>query len=126
MPPLGAAPLKLTVQAAFPGAVTLAGAQVKPLGITATIKLMAALAVPPLNDAVNAAVWLLAIMPAAALKVALATPAATVTLAGTVNRPVLLASVTTAALAAALLNVTLHVVLWPLPSVFGEQVSDVS
>ena len=57
---------------------------------------------------------------------ALLWPDATVTLAGTVSNPLLLASDTVAALAAIWLNVTVQVPVALLFSVEGAQVSDVS
>jgi hypothetical protein len=60
------------------------------------------------------------------LKVALLWPDATVTLAGTVSSPLLLASDTVAALVAALLNVTVQMPDALLPRVVGAQASDVS
>ena len=53
-------------------------------------------------------------------------PDATVTLAGTVSNPLLLASETVAALVAALFNVTVQVLDALLPRVEGAQASDVS
>jgi hypothetical protein len=57
---------------------------------------------------------------------ALLWPDATVTLAGTVSNPLLLASETEAALLAAWLNVTVQVLDALLPKVEGAQASDVS
>ena len=64
-------------------------------------------------------------MPTDALKVPVVAPAASVTLAGTASAVELLAKVTAAALAAALLNAIVQLALWPAPSVLGEQVTDV-
>ena len=61
-----------------------------------------------------------------AAKVALVWVAPTVTLAGTVNDPLLLPKVTTLALAAALFNVTVHVLDELLPKLEGEQDTEVS
>jgi hypothetical protein len=60
------------------------------------------------------------------VKVALLWPNATVTLAGTVSNPLLLASETVAALSAALFNVTVQVLDALLPKVDGAQASDES
>jgi len=60
------------------------------------------------------------------VKVALAWPDATVTLAGTVSNPLLLASETIAALVADWFNVTVQVLDALLPRVEGPQASDVS
>ena len=80
----------------------------------------------PLRVAVTVAFWLLPTVPEDAMKVALLWPDATTTLAGTVSNPLLLASVTVAALEAALLNVTVQVLDALLPSVAGAQASELS
>ena len=80
----------------------------------------------PLRVAVTMAFWLLLTVPAVAVKVALLWPDATVTLAGTVSNPLLLASETVAALMAALFNVTVQVLDALLPRVEGAQATDVS
>jgi hypothetical protein len=61
-----------------------------------------------------------------AVKLALVWVAPTVTLAGTVNDPLLLPKVTTLALAAALFNVTVQVLDTLLPKLEGEHDTDVS
>jgi hypothetical protein len=60
------------------------------------------------------------------VKVALLWPNATVTLAGTVSNPLLLASETVAALRAALFKVTVQVLDALLPRVEGAQASEES
>jgi hypothetical protein len=65
-------------------------------------------------------------IPEVAVKVALLWFDATVTLAGTVSNPLLLASDTVAALVTALFNVTVQVLDALLPRVEGEQATDVS
>jgi len=80
----------------------------------------------PLRVAVTMALWLLLTVPEVAVKVALLWPDATVTLAGTVSNPLLLASETVAALVAALFKVTVQVLEAPLPKVEGAQPSEVS
>jgi hypothetical protein len=72
------------------------------------------------------ALWLLLITPEVAVKVALLWPNATVTLAGTVSNPLLLASETVAALRAALFKVTVQVLDALLPRVEGAQASEES
>jgi hypothetical protein len=67
------------------------------------------------------ALWPLLTMPEVAVKVALLWPTATVTLAGTVSNPLLLASETLAALKPALLSVTVQVLDALLPRVEGVQ-----
>jgi hypothetical protein len=80
----------------------------------------------PLRAAVTVALWLLLTVPEAAAKVALLWPDATTTLAGTVINPLLLVSVTVAALVAVLFNVTVQVLDALLPKVEGAQASEVS
>jgi hypothetical protein len=65
-------------------------------------------------------------VPEVAVNVALLWPDATVTLAGTVSNPLLLASETVAALVAALFKVAVQVLDALLPRVEGAQASDVS
>ncbi len=72
------------------------------------------------------AFWLLLTVPEVAVKVTLLWPDATVTLAGTVNNALLLASETVAAPAAAWFNVTVQVLDALLPRVEGAQATDVS
>ena len=80
----------------------------------------------PLRVAVTIAFWVLARLPESAVKVAVLWPDATVTLAGTVSNPLLLASETAAALVAAWLNVTVQVLDALLPRVEGAQATEVS
>jgi hypothetical protein len=75
---------------------------------------------------VTTAFWLLLTVPEVAAKVALLWPNATVTFAGTVSNPLLLARETVAALTALLFNVTVQVLDALLPSVEGAQASEVS
>jgi hypothetical protein len=75
---------------------------------------------------VTIALWLLLTVPEVAVKVLLLWPNATVTLAGTVSNPLLLARDTVAALRAALFKVTVHVLDALLPRVEGVQATDVS
>ena len=76
--------------------------------------------------AVTIAFWLLFTAPELAENVAVLWPDATVTLAGTVSSPLLLASVTVAALVAALLKVTVQVLDALLAIVEGPQASELS
>lgn len=123
-PPLGAAPVNVTVQAALPGEFTLDGLQLTPLGVTDAARLIAAFALTPLNDAVTAAVWPLVTVPAVTVKLALLAPPATVTLPGTGSTLVLLDNVTTIEATAALFKLAVQVVLWPDPTVLGAQLTD--
>ena len=58
------------------------------------------------------------------MNVAVLAPLATLTLAGTVNSAVLLASATPVALVAAFVNVTVQLALWPEPNVVGEHATE--
>ena len=80
----------------------------------------------PLRAAVTVALWLVFTVPDAAVKVALLWPEATTTFAGTVSNPLLLASVTVAALVAALFKVTVQVLDALLPSMAGAQARELS
>ena len=51
-PPAGAAPLKVAVHATVPAALRFPGVQVRPLTVTAAVRLMATLLVTPPEDAV--------------------------------------------------------------------------
>ena len=72
------------------------------------------------------AFWLLLTVPEVAAKVALLWPDDTVTLAGTVSKPLLLASEMVAELVAALFKVTVQVLDALLPRVEGPQDSEES
>ena len=80
----------------------------------------------PLRVAVTVAFWVLLTLPAVAVKVVLLWPDETITLAGTVSNPLLLARVTVAALRAALLKVTVQVLDELLPRVVGAQAIELS
>jgi hypothetical protein len=121
---LEAAAVKVAVQVEVPGAFTVAGEQLKLLNCAAAARLMVACWLWPLKVAVTVALWLLLKVPEAAVKVAPLRPDATVTLAGTVSNPLLLASETVAALRAALFNVTVQVLDALLPNVDGAQASE--
>jgi hypothetical protein len=122
-PPLGAALLRVTVQAEAPGAFTLAGVQDKPLSVIAAFRFTDALLLCPFQFAVTVAVWSLLTVPAVAVKVPLLDPALIVMLAGTLNRPRLLDKATVAVLVAALLSVTVQVALCPVPRIPGVQLN---
>ena len=87
---------------------------------------MAACWLWPFRVAVTLALWLPLTVPEVAVKVAVLWPDASVTLAGTASIPLLLASETVAALAAAWFNVTVQVLDPLLPRVEGAQATDVS
>ncbi len=122
-PPLGAAPLSVTVQAEVPGAFTLAGLHVTPLGVTVDTRLTVVFAVCAFSVAVTVAVALLLTVPAVAVKVPLLALVAMVMLAGTVSTPVLLDRLTTVVLNAALFSVTVQVEVCAVPNVLGAQLT---
>jgi hypothetical protein len=122
-PPLGAAPLKVTVHVDVPGAPTIAGEQDRPLSNTPAVRFTGVLALYPFKVAVNAAVWLLLTVPAVAVNVPLLAPVAIVILGGTTNATVLLDKVTAAVLDAAWFSVTMQVALCPVPSIPGAQLT---
>jgi hypothetical protein len=125
---LDAAAVSVAVQVEVAGPVTVAGEQLRLVNCAAAgaAKLMVACWFWPLRVAVTMALWLLLTVPAAAVKVALLWPDATVTLAGTVSKPLLLASETVAAPVAAWFNVSVQVLDALLPRVEGPHASDVS
>jgi hypothetical protein len=123
-PPLGAAPLSVTVHAEVPGAFTLAGLQVTPLGVTVLTRLTVVFTDWEFKLAVTVAVALLLTVPAVAVKVPLLALVAMVMLAGTVSTPVLLDRLTTVVLRAALFRVTVQVEVCAVPNVLGEQLTD--
>ena len=122
-PPLGAAPLNVTVHAEVPGAFTLVGLQVTPLGVTVATRLTVVFTVCPFRLAVTVAVALLLTVPAVAVMVPLPAPVAMVMLAGTVSNPVLLDRLTTVVLRAALFSVTVQVEVCAVPNVLGAQLT---
>ncbi len=123
---LDVAAVKVAVQVDVPGALTVEGEQVKLLIWTAAARLMVDCWLWPLRVAVTMALWLVLTTPEAAAKVLLLWPTATVTLAGTVSNPLLLARVMMAALVAALFKVTVQVLEALLPKVEGAQASELS
>ena len=122
-PPLGAAPLRVTVHAEVPGAFTLAGLQVTPLGVTVVTRLTVVFTVCAFKVAVTVAVALLLTVPAVTVKVLLLALVAMVMLAGTVRTPVLLDRLTVAVLRAALFSVTVQVEVCAVPNVLGAQLT---
>ena len=120
-PPLGAAPLSVTVHAEVPGAFTLVGLQVTPLGVTEVTRLTVVFTVCAFKVAVTVAVALLLTVPAVAVKVPLLALVAMLMLAGTVSTPVLLDRLTVVVLKAALFSVTVQVEVCAVPNVLGAQ-----
>lgn len=107
IPVLGAA-LSVTVQETLPAPATLAGLHATPVSCGSGDKLIEAVFCVLLTEAVSTAVWLELTALAWDVKVAVAEPAATVTLAGTVTLDVLLERATARLAAGAALNVTVQ------------------
>jgi hypothetical protein len=118
--------VSVMVQTEVPGTYMVPGEQVRLLIWAVAVRLTRACALCPLREAVTVAVWLLLTVPEFAVKVAPLWPDATVTLAGTVSNPLLLASETVTALVAALFKVTVQMLDALLPRVEGAQATDVS
>ena len=98
VPPEGAFPLIVTVQLAVPGPVTVAGVQLTLVTCSCCVDgdtLSPFIVLLPFRLAVSVAFTVVDVDPADAVKTALACPAATVTLAGTVTVALLLDSETT-------------------------------
>ena len=110
----------VTVHVALPPDTRLAGLHVRPLSTTGAANAIVAVCVLPFSVAVMVAVWLLAILPAAVVNVAVVLPSPTVTAAGTVNATALLDSVTVAP--PVFVTVTVHVALPPDPKLAGLHV----
>jgi hypothetical protein len=121
MPPLGATPLKVTVQADVPGAFTLEGEQETPVRVTFEVRLMVEIAVWAFSVAVTVAVTLPVTEPAVAVNVPLLALPAMVMLAGTLSNPLLLDKPTVTALVVALFRLTVQVAVWLVPNVPGVQ-----
>ena len=125
-PPAGAGADKVTVQLELPGAETVPGEQLTPAGTTKTQRLTVAVWVWLFSVAVIVAVWLLLMVPLVAVNVALIWPVGTVTLAGTGNAVVPLASETVTALEVGWFSATVQLVVALLARVEGEQDREVS
>jgi hypothetical protein len=126
-PPVGAGPLKVTVQALVPGPVNDAGLQVRLLTVTGAISEIVELAVEPLAVAVNVPAQVLVIVPAVAGKLAVVAPAAMVIEAGAVSNGLLDESATVRPpVGAGALAVTVHALLAPDVSDVGAQTSEVT
>ena len=121
----GAAPDTVTVHVDAPPPVRLAGAHISEVNVAWGTKAMDVPCELPLKDAVTLAVKLLVIVPAAAIKVALEAPAATVTDTGTVSRAWSLESETIdPPFPAAPDRVTVHVDDVAVVSVLGLQLNE--
>jgi hypothetical protein len=121
-PPEGAPPDRFTEQVDVPPPLRLVGTHVIELRVTWDIREIAEVCEAPPKDAVTLAVWLVVIVPAVAVKVAVDVPAATVTEAGTVIDVMLVDSATaTPPLGAAWFNVTVQTEDAPALSETGLQ-----
>jgi len=115
----------VTVQIALPGAFIVAGLQVKPLSSSPGNTVTVVVLFTPLRLAVTVTVCVLDAEPAVAEKVPVVAPEATVIFAGTGSAALLLDRLTVIPLpVAALVSVTVHVVLCPPDTLFGEQATD--
>jgi hypothetical protein len=126
-PPVPAAFDSVTVQVELAPELKLVGLQESWLTTIGADRAIEADCEVPFTDAVTEAVWSAEMLPAVALNVALKSPAATITFAGTVSRPLLLLSDTCAPpVAGAFVSVTVHVELAPEPSVAGLHESELT
>jgi hypothetical protein len=124
-PPAGAAALRVTVQLETPALVKEVGEQLTPLTLACACTVTAAVWPTPLAVAPTVAFWAVAGVPALAVKLALAAPAATVTDPGTLRAALSLESVTNCPpAAAALLSVTVQADAAPAANVAGLQTTD--
>jgi hypothetical protein len=114
----------VTVQVALPPEPRLAGLHVRPLSSIGAANEIVAVCVLPFSVAVMVAVWLLVIVPAVAVKVAMVLLDPTATEAGTVNAAALLHSVTVAPPVCD--TVTVQVALAPEPRLAGLHVRPLS
>ena len=128
-PPVGAAPLKVTVQVLVPGPVNEAGLQARALTlkVTGATSEIAEVALAPLAVAVSVAVELVEIVPAVAVNVPVVAEAGMVIEAGAVSRALLLVMETVRPpVAAAALAVTMHALVAPEVKDVGVQISEVT
>jgi hypothetical protein len=118
--------VRLTVQLLEAPELKLAGLQLSDDICPGASRLIAAVCELPPNVAVTVAIWLLAMVAAAvAPKAAVAAPAATVTVAGTMSEMLLLESVTEEPpVGAAWVSVTVHVLTALWPRLVGMQASE--
>lgn len=128
VPPAGAVPEIVMVQALLPGAVTVAGEQLKVEGcICEACTFNAAVTVPPFRAAVRVITAELDIAAADAVNIAVICPYATATLAGTVTFALLLDSRTVVPpVGAAALILTWHALVPGAVRTAGVQLSEVT
>jgi hypothetical protein len=114
----------VAVQVALPPDPRLVGLHANPVTTTGAAREIVAVRVLPFNDAVRVAVWLLAMVPAVAVNVAVELPEATVTKAGMVNAAALLDKETAIPpVGAVVLKETVHADEPPVVSDAGTQLS---
>ncbi|MFN0164981.1 MAG: hypothetical protein ACKV22_01005 [Bryobacteraceae bacterium] len=110
IPPAGATCDKVTTQVAGPGVTMVVGEHVNPLSCAVVARVMVVLSETPFASAVMVATEELVITPAVAEKVAVAKPAPTVTVGGTVRKPELDdRAIASPPVGAGLVNATVHV-----------------
>ena len=126
-PPVAAAPVRLTVQVALPGAVTELGLQLRLLNCATGLTVTDAVRLTPPADAVTVTVCAEVTVAAVRVKVALEAPDATVTVAGMESAALLLDRFTTKPVPeAALSSATVQVVDCPDVRLLGLQLTDCS
>ena len=118
--------VKVTVQLDVPGALTVAGEQLKAPGWTFTVRLTVASCVMPFREAVTVTFCALLTVAVVAENVALLWLAPITTLDGIVSEPLLLLKATVVAPIAALFKDTVQVLAELLPSAEGEHDTEVS
>jgi hypothetical protein len=118
-PPPGATSVSAILQEAVPGAITLAGEQLKELTWTVTDRPMIVDWVTPFSEAVTVTFCALEMLAVLAANVAVLWLAATVTLAGMVRAVLLLFKATVELTTAALFNITVQVLDALLPRARG-------
>jgi len=124
VPPVGAALLNVTVHVLVPLELTVVGLHASDDNVTGADRLTVAVCETPLSVAVTVALWSLVIVPAVTVNVAVVAFDATVTDDGVVNCELLSDSVTAVPPVAALLNVTVQVLLPLELTVVGLHASD--
>jgi hypothetical protein len=126
-PPEGATFVKVTVQFEDPPLATVDGLQAIPPTCSNEVTVTDDVCEVPLYVAVRVAVWSAVTVPAAAAKLAVLTPALTVTLDGTVTAPLLLDRLTAAPPEGATFDkVTVQFDVAPLATAEGLQLSEVT
>jgi hypothetical protein len=126
-PPDGAAFVKVTVQIEDPPPATVDGLQAIPPTCSSEVTVTDDVCEVPLYVAVRVAAWSAVTVPAVAVKLAVVTPALTVTLDGTVTLPLLLDRLTAAPPdGATFVNVTVQLDVAPLATADGLQIRELT